>query len=43
MWFARQGGQHVVYGSTLVLTAATQAWSAITGTPVADLAHAIIR
>ena len=40
---ARQGGQHVLYGSTLVLAAATQAWAAGTGTPVADLAQTLIR
>jgi hypothetical protein len=40
---ARQGGQHVLYGSTLVLAAAIQAWSASTGAPVADLARAVVR
>jgi hypothetical protein len=40
---ARQGGQHVLYGSTLVLAAAAQAWAASTGTPVADLARSIVR
>jgi hypothetical protein len=40
---ARQGGQHVLYGSTLVLAAAAQAWAASTGTPVANLARAIVR
>jgi hypothetical protein len=39
----RQGGQHVLYGSALALTAATQAWSAATDTPVPDLTRDIIR
>jgi hypothetical protein len=39
----RQGGQHVLYGSALALTAATQAWSHSTDTPVPDLTHAIVR
>jgi hypothetical protein len=38
----RQGGQHVLYGSALVLAATIQTWSADTGTPVADLAHATL-
>jgi hypothetical protein len=38
----RQGGQHVLYGSALVLAAATQAWSQATGTPVPDLTRTII-
>lgn len=38
----RQGGQHVLYGSALVLAAATQAWSQTTGTPVPDLTRTII-
>jgi hypothetical protein len=37
------GGQYILYGSALALTAAVQAWSAATDTPVADLAHAVIR
>ncbi len=40
---ARQGGQHVLYGSALALTAAVQAWAAQTGTPVTDLARAAVR
>jgi hypothetical protein len=40
---ARQGGQHVLYGSSVVLAAATQAGAAATGTPVADLARSIVR
>ena len=39
---ARQGGQHVLYGSALALTAATQAWSASTDTPVPDLTPEIV-
>jgi hypothetical protein len=38
---ARQGGQHVLYGSAL--TAALQAWSGRSSTPAADLARAAIR
>jgi hypothetical protein len=38
----RQGGQHVLYGSALALTAAIQAWSDITDTPVPDLARDIV-
>jgi hypothetical protein len=40
---ARQGGQHVLYGSALVLTAALQAWAGHAGTPVIELARAVIR
>src|SRR6266699_6919508 len=40
---AGQGGKQVLYGSALTLAAATQAWSADTGTPVANLARAIVR
>ena len=40
---ARQGGQHVLYGSALALAAAVQAWAAQTGTPVTDLARAAVR
>ena len=40
---ARQGGRHVLYGSALTLAAATQTWSASTGTPVADLARTAVR
>jgi hypothetical protein len=40
---ARQGGQHVLYGSALALTAALQAWSRHAGTPVPDLARSVIR
>jgi hypothetical protein len=40
---ARQGGQHVLYGSALALAAALQAWAAQTGTPVSDLARAAVR
>jgi hypothetical protein len=39
----RQGGQHVLYGSALALTAAVQAWSQTTDTPVPDLTREIIR
>jgi hypothetical protein len=40
---ARQGGQHVLYGSSLALTAALQAWSQHVGTPLPDLARMTIR
>jgi hypothetical protein len=40
---ARQGGQHVQYGSALALAAAVQAWAAQTDTPVTDLARAAVR
>ena len=40
---ARQGGQHVLYGSALALAAALQAWAAQTGTPVSDLARTAVR
>ena len=40
---ARQGGQHVLYGSALTLAAALQAWARHAGTPVPDLARSIIR
>jgi hypothetical protein len=39
----RQGGQHVLYGSALVLAAGMQAWARHTGTPVIDLARTFIR
>ena len=39
----RQGGQHMLYGSALALTAATQAWAASTNTPVPDLIREIVR
>jgi hypothetical protein len=38
---ARQGGQHVIYGSALALAA--QAWAAQTDTPVTDPARAAVR
>lgn len=34
---ARQGGQHVLYGSALALTATLQAWAQHTTAPVTDL------
>jgi hypothetical protein len=40
---ARQGGEHVLYGSTLTLAAAIQAWAAQTDTPVRDLTRAAVR
>lgn len=39
----RQGGQHVLHGSALALTAAVQTWSDITDTPVPDLTRDIVR
>jgi len=40
---ARQGGQHVLYGSALTLAATIQAWAAQTSTPVSDLARTTMR
>ena len=40
---ARQGGQHVLYGSALALAAALQAWSRHARTPLIDLARTVIR
>jgi hypothetical protein len=40
---ARQGGQHVLYGSALALAAAVQARAAQTDTPVTYLARAAVR
>ena len=40
---ARQGGQHVLYGSALTLAAAAQTWAAATDTPIRDLTHAEVR
>lgn len=39
---AKQGGEHVLYGSTLTLAAATQTWARQTGTTVLDLARTTI-
>lgn len=38
----RQGGQHVLYGSALVLAAALQAWARHAETPVIELARTVI-
>jgi hypothetical protein len=40
---ARQGGQHVLYGSALALAAALQAWARRAGTPLIDLARTVVR
>jgi hypothetical protein len=40
---ARQGGQHVLYGSALTLAAAAQTWAASTDTPVRQVARAAVR
>ena len=40
---ARQGGEHVLYGSALTLIAATQTWADLTDTPVRDLAATAVR
>jgi hypothetical protein len=40
---ARQGGQHVLYGSALVLTAALQARARHAGTPLIELARTVVR
>ena len=39
----RQGGQHVLYGSALVLAAALQSWARHTETPLTDLARTVVR
>jgi len=41
--FGRQGGQHVLYDSALVLAATLQAWARHADTTVIDLARAVIR
>lgn len=40
---ARQGGEHVLYGSALPLTAATQTWATRTDSPLRDIARAAVR
>jgi hypothetical protein len=40
---ARQGGQHILYGSALVLAAALQAWARHAGTPLIELARTAVR
>jgi hypothetical protein len=40
---ARQGGQHVRYGSALAIAAALQAWSQHPGAPLPDLVRMTIR
>src|SRR6266568_1329439 len=40
---ARQGGQHVLYGSALTLTATAQTWAAGNDTPIPELARAQVR
>ena len=40
---ARQGGEHVLYGSALTLAAAAQTWAASTDTPIRDIARAAVR
>jgi hypothetical protein len=40
---ARQGGYHVLFGTALAVTAALQAWSRLTNTPLAELARAQLR
>ena len=39
----RQGGQHVLYGSALVLAAALQSWARHTETPLIELARTVVR
>jgi ADP-ribosyl-[dinitrogen reductase] hydrolase len=39
----RQGGQHVLYGSALVLAAALQSWARHTETPLIDIARTMVR
>ena len=40
---ARQGGQHVLYGSALALAATLQAWARHAETPLIDLARTVLR
>jgi hypothetical protein len=40
---ARQGGQHVLYGSALALAATLQAWARHAETPLTGLARTVIR
>jgi hypothetical protein len=40
---ASQGGEHVLYGSALTLTAATHTWAARADTPVRDIARTAVR
>jgi hypothetical protein len=40
---ARQGGEHVLYGSALTLAAVAQTWAASSDTPVRELARAAVR
>ena len=40
---ARQGGEHVLYGSALTLVAADQTWAANSDTPVREVARAAVR
>ena len=40
---ARQGGEHVLFGSALALAAATRAWADHTTVPLPDLSKEIIR
>ena len=40
---ARQGGQHVLYGSALALAAALQAWARHAETPLIDLTRTVVR
>jgi hypothetical protein len=40
---ARQGGEHVLYGSALALTAAIRTWAELTGTTAPDLARTAVR
>jgi len=39
----RQGGQHILYGSALVLAAALQSWARHTQTPLTGLARTAVR
>jgi hypothetical protein len=39
----RQGGEQVLYGSALALTATTETWATATDTPVAELARTGVR
>ncbi len=39
---ARQGGEHVLYGSALTLAAAAQTWAASTDTPVREVARTAV-
>jgi hypothetical protein len=40
---ARQGGEHVLYGSALALAASARTWSQLTGSPLPELTRTAVR